>query len=119
MLLLPEPSPPPPEVAKDPLLVQGREIYFRNCATCHGELGRGDGPNAKNLKGRGPGNLTKPSSWRRGDRPEAVLHVIAEGSEGTSMPGWRFALKPDGLRAVSAYVYYLAGRPTPEALRSP
>ena len=69
VLLLPPIAPLPPEVAKDPLLVRGREIYFKNCATCHGERGRGDGPNAKNLKGRGPGNLTDPASWRRGDRP--------------------------------------------------
>jgi cytochrome c oxidase cbb3-type subunit III len=106
-------------VAKDPLLFQGRDIYLKNCATCHGDLGRGDGPNAKNLKGRGPGNLTQPSTWRRGDRAAAVMHVISEGSEGTSMPGWKLALKPDGLRAVSAYVYYLAGRPVPDALRVP
>jgi mono/diheme cytochrome c family protein len=117
--LLPPLVPPPPDVAKDPLLVRGREIYFKNCATCHGEQGRGDGPNAKNLKGRGPGNLTLASSWRRGDRPEALVKVIAQGSEGTSMPGWELALKGDGVRAVSAYVLYLAHRPVPEELREP
>ena len=48
-----------------------------------------------------------------------VLKVIAQGSEGTSMPGWELALKPDGLRAVTAYVFYLARRPVPDALRGP
>ena len=37
-------EPPPPEVAADPLLVRGREIYLDRCASCHGPSGRGDGP---------------------------------------------------------------------------
>jgi cytochrome c oxidase cbb3-type subunit 3 len=118
VVLLPAASPPPPDMAKDPLLVVGRELYLKNCATCHGDLGRGDGPNAKNLKGRGPGNLTDPASWRQGASAAAVVKVISQGSPGTSMPGWALAFKPKDVRAVAAYVYYLARRPVPEELRN-
>jgi cytochrome c oxidase cbb3-type subunit III len=119
LVLQPKPSPPPPEIAGDPLLARGREIYLKNCATCHGESGRGDGPVAKDLKGPGPGNLTAPSTWKRGERPQAVIKVIADGSPDTAMPSWEPALKEDGVRAVAAYVYYLAQRPIPELLRTP
>ena len=42
-------APPPPEVAGDPLLLEGRSIYLARCATCHGQEGRGDGPIAGSL----------------------------------------------------------------------
>ena len=63
--------PPPPEVAKDPLLTQGRIIYLARCVACHGNDGRGDGPLAGNLIGPPVGNLTD-SEWKHGDRPEQV-----------------------------------------------
>ena len=112
------PPPPPPEVAADALLTQGRAIYLGRCATCHGNLGRGDGPIAGHLIGPPVGNLTD-DNWKHGDRPDQVLAVIGQGVPNTRMEGWSRVLDPPELRAIAAYVYYLAKRPVPDELRTP
>jgi len=111
-------GPPPPEVAKDALLTQGRLLYLGRCATCHGTDGRGDGPVARDLLGPPVGNLTD-DEWKHGDRPDQVMNVIAQGVPGTRMTGWANVLDPADLKAAAAYVYYLAHRPVPEELRNP
>jgi cytochrome c oxidase cbb3-type subunit 3 len=108
--------PPPPEVAKDPLLSEGRLIYFGRCANCHGNDGRGDGPTAADLLGPPVGNLTD-NEWKHGDRPDQVMAVVRDGVANTRMTGWNNVLDPPQVRAVAAYVYYLAKRPVPEELR--
>jgi cytochrome c oxidase cbb3-type subunit III len=109
-------GPPPPDVAKDPLLTQGRAIYLAQCATCHGNEGRGDGPIAGSLLGPPVGNLSD-DQWKHGDQPEQVMHVIAEGVPNSRMQGFGAALNPPELRAAAAYVYYLAHRQVPAELR--
>jgi cytochrome c oxidase cbb3-type subunit III len=111
-------GPPPPEVARDPLLVQGRVIYLARCVTCHGTDGRGDGPLAAQLIGPPVGNLTD-DVWKHGDRPEQVLSVIGQGVPNTRMEGWSRVFDPPELKAVAAYVYFLAKHPVPEEIRRP
>ncbi len=110
-------EPPPPEVAKDPLLNQGRTIYMARCMACHGLDGKGDGPVAKNLIGPPPGNLTD-AEWKHGSTPEQVMRVIADGIPNTRMEGWGRVLDPPDLRAVASYVYFLANHPIPDDLRA-
>jgi len=117
-LLRKPPEPPSAEVARDPLLVRGREVFLDRCVSCHGASGKGDGPIARGLSGRPVGDLTD-ARWRHGDAPEQVEAVIAKGVPDANMPGWGATLGPEGVRAVSAYVYHLAGRPVPETLRTP
>ena len=116
ILLRPAPEPAPAGIAGDPLLTRGREIYLDRCVACHGPTGKGDGPSSKSLAGPPPGNLTD-SEWKHGDSIEQVERVIDQGVQGTSMPSWGTSLGPDGLRATTAFVYFLAGRPVPTGLR--
>lgn len=111
-------GPPPKEIAGDALLVKGREVYLDRCVSCHGVSGRGDGPIARGIKGPPPGDLTD-RQWKHGDKPEQVFDVVSQGVKNTAMPGWLSTLGPERSRAVSAYVYYLAGRDVPDALRRP
>ncbi len=110
------PPPPPAEVAGDPLLLEGRSIYLGRCVTCHGQQGRGDGPIASSLLGPPVGNISD-GQWKHGGKPEEVLGVISKGVDGTRMAGWGLVLEPSQLRAVTAYVFYLARQPVPEVLR--
>lgn len=51
----------------------GRALYLTNCASCHGETGRGDGPRAATLR-RPPADLTiRPDV----DEPFPTAHVMA------------------------------------------
>jgi mono/diheme cytochrome c family protein len=110
--------PPPPEVASNPFLLEGRSIYVARCATCHGLEGRGDGPIASHLMGPPVGNLID-ANWKHGDKPEQVMSVISRGVDGTRMAGWRSVLEHSEIRAVTAYIFYLARRPIPAELTEP
>ncbi len=109
-------DPLPPEIARDPLLARGREIYLDRCISCHGPSGRGNGPLARGLTGPPPRNLAE-ERWKHGDRPEQVLAVLENGVKDAQMSAWSGTYGPDDLKAVAAYVYHLAGRPIPDALR--
>lgn len=86
------------------------------CVACHGTDGRGDGPIASQLIGPPVGNLTD-DVWKHGDRPEQVLSVIGQGVPNTRMEGWGRVLDPPDVKAVAAYVYFLARRRVPDELR--
>lgn len=117
-LLRGEPTPPPPEIAANPLLVEGREVYLARCVSCHGETGKGDGPIAKGLAGPPVRDLAG-ARWQHGDRPEDALKVVREGVANTAMPGWGKVLSDRDARAVTAYALHLGGREFAAALDGP
>jgi cytochrome c oxidase cbb3-type subunit 3 len=114
--LRPVAAPPPAEIANDPLLVEGRELFLSRCVSCHGTRGKGDGPIAAGLSGPPPGDLTD-NFWKHGDRPEQVVRVISNGIQGTAMSAWSGSYSESQIRALAAYVYQLAGQPVPAELR--
>ena len=61
----------------------GLRIWKDNCAGCHGNSGRGDGPAAAWLSPR-PGDLTAHTYDR-----DYLAEVLWNGIAGTSMPAWR------------------------------
>jgi mono/diheme cytochrome c family protein len=84
----------------------GQAIYAANCATCHGEGGRGDGPAAVGLEPP-PADLTD-GVWVTGDGSlPAIVNVVANGSPGTAMIGWRGTLSDAEIEAVAAHVQSL------------
>ena len=62
-------------------VIAGGEIEFqRNCASCHGQEGKGDGPMAKLLTVK-PADLTKLTERNKGTFPFWQVYGIIDGRE--------------------------------------
>lgn len=87
----------------------GKVVYVSRCAPCHGESGRGDGPNAFFLDPK-PRDFTtgvyKFRTTESGSIPtDADLErTITAGLPGTSMPQWGTLITGDTLKAIVSYV---------------
>lgn len=75
----------------------GKRIFTRHCAGCHGPQGKGDG---YLLLGPEPANLTRPATKNKSDA--TLLNTIHEGKP--NMPSWKIRLSEDDSRAVLAYI---------------
>ena len=82
-------------------LEQGRAVYERHCAECHGPEGRGDGRLATSLSPR-PGNLISAQTAAKSD--QELLKIIAQGRPRTAMVGWQERLSTEDQVAVLAYI---------------
>lgn len=82
---------------------QGRRLFVRYCATCHGDEARGDGQNASNLN-PAPPDMTASTASRD---PALIRRVIAEGSAAVGRsplsPPWGRSLSPQQIDYLVAY----------------
>ena len=108
-------NPPPPQIARDPLLVQGRKVYLNRCLSCHGETGAGNGPISATLTPP-PGNFLA-QSWKHGKTPETILGLVRKGAPNSAMPAFQGLENEEAIHAVAAYVLHLANEPIPEDWR--
>lgn len=89
--------------AGDDAIARGQKLFARDCAACHGESGKGDGPAGRNLPGlaamqsdthsmndakRGPANFADASKML-GASDILLQGKILRGGMGTGMPEWR------------------------------
>jgi mono/diheme cytochrome c family protein len=81
------------------LLARGRELLRRECVSCHGEEGRGDGLAAATLTPR-PRNFTSPGGWTNGYRMTDVFRTITSGVKGTGMAGFEYLPPADRMALV-------------------
>ncbi len=70
----------------------GAKEYMNNCASCHGDDGKGAGPKAKQLSAT-PSDLTILSKENGGSFPETAVYNIIDGRRvgdyhGQEMPIW-------------------------------
>jgi mono/diheme cytochrome c family protein len=87
-----------PEVTvDDPELVQGREVYVRSCASCHGSSGGG---------GLGP-KLSEGAVTDSFPTIADQIELIANG-RGT-MPSYTGRLSPEEMQAVARYTREVLG----------
>jgi len=89
------------EIASQPDIEQGRDIYRKHCQECHGAEGRGDGPRAAMLAPR-PGNLVSAATSAKTD--EELLAILSRGVPRTAMRGWSDQLSNYERLAVLAFV---------------
>ena len=108
-------KPEPPETAKAPEskvaeldadTAAGKEAYDMSCASCHGELGAGDGAAASALVPP-PRNYKAPASeWKNGPTIAGVTKTLKEGIKGTSMVSYKH-LGDETIGQIVKYVVYL------------
>jgi len=90
-----------------PSLASGKTIYLENCAQCHGETGKGDGPSraTMNPKNPVPANFTD-LEFMAGRSPFKAFNAISFGVENTAMASFA-ALSEEQRWQVAFYVFSL------------
>jgi cbb3-type cytochrome c oxidase subunit III len=86
---------------------EGRKIYARNCASCHGPGGKGDGSMA--LGGSTPADLTD-DKWDHGSSDGEIFVVIRDGVS-ADMEGYRDKLSEKQIWQVINYIRSLGPKP--------
>ena len=87
----------------------GRVLFEQSCASCHGALGRGDGPAAAGIVPRPP--AVGDRAIMRDVSPAMVYRITSVGISGTQMTGWADALTPEQRWNVVGYVLTLRSSP--------
>lgn len=83
-------------------LLHGSSVYKANCASCHGGLGKGDGPRAQMLNLR-PTNFTD-SMVMTSISPERIERVVVRGVPKVAEHTFGHLLKPEEVRDVTDFV---------------
>ncbi len=91
--------------ASTPSLARGRELFQTDCAGCHGDAGRGDGPLARGLD-PAPADLT---DWHglRDATPLDYYRRISVGTVGTAMPAFESRLPAEDRWSLALYASLL------------
>jgi mono/diheme cytochrome c family protein len=86
-------------------LRRGAIVYARQCQSCHGASGQGDGPEGLKLVPR-PGDLAWLSEMQVSRSDGFLYWTIAEGGApiSSAMPPFKNALTSDDIWSVSAYI---------------
>ena len=83
----------------------GKAIYERICAACHGPQGQGDGPAGKMLTPP-PANFTAKNFKSKGDKE--LINTIQNGKPGTGMPAWESSLSSQEILDVLSFIRTLS-----------
>jgi mono/diheme cytochrome c family protein len=90
-------------IASSPELVaKGKELFEKNCVSCHGPAGHGDGPSAGTMNPR-PRNFTSPDGWTNGFDLPAIYRTVSTGVQNTSMSPFDYLSKQNRM-ALAHYV---------------
>ena len=89
-------------------VAQGKILFAKTCASCHGQSGKGDGPASKGLidiweRPITPADLSE-AHYKSGDKPADLFRTISTGLDGTPMVGFHGTLKSEEIWNLVAYV---------------
>jgi mono/diheme cytochrome c family protein len=76
------------------LLARGRELYDRECATCHGPDGKGDGPGGRALNPR-PRDFSSGQGWDNGPTLPGIYRTLEVGVPGSGMGSFSYLARRD------------------------
>ena len=98
-----------PVAVTEASLLRGREIYTKECVSCHGEKARGDGPGVKDLEVK-PGDLSDPHSVAHSDG--ALFWKITEGRK--PMPSFAESYSDEDRWNVINHIRKITAKETPK-----
>ncbi len=96
---------------------RGAEVYVKaECAKCHGESGRGNGPSASEQEDEWenriwPADLTQPWTLRGGSTARDLYRTVTTGVNGTPMPSFSDAWKHEDLAHLANYLTSIGREP--------
>jgi mono/diheme cytochrome c family protein len=76
------------------MVSKGRELFKANCASCHGDNGKGDGPSAVTMEPK-PRNFHSLSAWKNGSKISQMYKTLQEGIPGGGMAAFNYMLPED------------------------
>ena len=83
--------------------VKGGAFYMKNCFTCHGVQGDGNGPRAYFITPP-PRNFLLGTSRQKLNRP-VLFEAITNGRLGTNMPAWGKVLDNQEIANIAEFVF--------------
>jgi len=92
-----------PVTLDDASLAKGRALYVKECLSCHGPTGKGDGPGAKDLETK-PHDLSSPKLQEQTDG--ALFWKLTEGKK--PMPSYAQTFNEDDRWHLVNYIRSLA-----------
>ena len=104
---------PRPLESTEESVARGRVVYEeQGCASCHGEVGRGDGASAPTLEDDAGdlikvADLTQRWTYRGGPTKEDIYRTFSTGLNGTPMPSYADSLEVEDRQHLVNYVYSL------------
>lgn len=96
-----------PVTADATSIAAGKQLFEKNCASCHGKTGKGDGMMGEELNPK-PADLTS-TTRKHGTTDGEVFAVVKDGVKGTGMKGFNSKLTTHQLWDVVNYVQTLSG----------
>ena len=95
-----------PVEASEASLAKGKTVWVKECASCHGDKGKGDGPAVKDLEKK-PEDLTLPKTLNQTDG--ALFWKLTEGRK--PMASYEKTLSEEDRWHVINYMRTLAPKP--------
>jgi len=78
---------------------KGKTIFSTTCASCHGDLGKGDGVAGASLNPK-PRNFTELTGWKNGPSVTMMYKTLQEGIPNTGMPSFANLSPEDRLNII-------------------
>jgi mono/diheme cytochrome c family protein len=95
-----------PVAADAPSIADGKQVYDKQCAGCHGDTGKGDGAMGEELTPK-PANLTD-ADWKHGSTDGEIYVAIRDGIKNTGMKPYARKITTHQIWDVVNYVRSLA-----------